>query len=140
MQASPARPRLETEVSGNQNAEFNLQNANVPYNTAFNVLRNSFITKRNSGSNNTLRRSFNVLQKGYRHPLISTYAKERTGRTETPYNFLTRRTNLWQGKRHSNFTFPRKRSENQVNANAGLAAQLPGAGPRGGTRRRRSRK
>jgi len=135
---SGPRPRSETEVGSTANSQANLNNVNIKYNTPFNVLRNSFITKKNARSNNTLKRSYNVLQKGRRHGLIHTYAEERVGK-ETPYNFLTRRPSLWQGKRHQNF-FSRARSEHEVSSNETLRNELKAAPGGKRSRTRKSRK
>lgn len=77
---------------------------NGKYKNIYNVLRNGFLTKAEAARNNaTLKLTTNILKKGKRHPLVKAWVRNRTSRNERPYNFLTRRSNLWRNKKHSNF-------------------------------------
>lgn len=78
---------------------------NNNYTSELNVLRNRFLTKKTSEQNNSVvKLSSNILQKGKRHPIVKKWMTERKNRNEKPYNFLTRRNNLWRGKKRSNFS------------------------------------
>jgi hypothetical protein len=77
---------------------------NGKYASAQNVLRNSFLTAASSRlSNSQIRVDLGIKIKKPHHPLVNTYYSERTDRSEKPYNFLTRRSNLWRGKGPANF-------------------------------------
>ena len=77
--------------------------SNEPYKNSYNVLRNSFLTKKEAARNNaTIKLSSNILTRGKRHPLVKSWMS-RINKKEKPYNFLTRRNNLWRDKKHSNF-------------------------------------
>jgi len=77
---------------------------NIIYTTPYNILKDNFLTKNASKRNNTtVKMSTNILTRGKRHPLVKTWIKERLNKNERPYNFLTRKQNVWSYKRHSNF-------------------------------------
>jgi hypothetical protein len=79
------------------------QKGGEPYETPFNVLRNSFLTQKESRKANAeLLESTDILIRGKRHPLVKTFKDERQ-RREKPYAFLDRRRNVWERRGHSDF-------------------------------------
>ena len=95
----------ENSRSENSRSENSMsENENIVYKTPYNVLKDNFLTKNASKRNNSsLKISTNILTRGKRHPLVKNWIKKRTSKNERPYNFLTRKNNLWIGKRHSDF-------------------------------------